>query len=69
MTAQPRSRGTAPQRPPLWKFERLHTLRSKLIARAGRFTEPQGQLTLTMSANQATREELLHYVKALQEAA
>jgi Transposase DDE domain group 1 len=69
MTAQPQSRGTAPQRPPLWKFERLHTLRSKLIARAGRFTEPQGQLTLTMSANQATREELLHYVKTLQEAA
>jgi hypothetical protein len=69
MTAQPQSRGTAPQRPPLWKFERLHTLRSKLIARAGRFTEPQGQLTLTMSANQATREELLHYVKALQKAA
>jgi hypothetical protein len=69
MAAQPQSRGTAAQRPPLWKFERLHTLRSKLIARAGRFTEPQGRLTLTMSANQAVRDELLHYVKALQKAA
>jgi hypothetical protein len=69
MAVQPQSRGTAPQRPPLWEFERLHTLRNKLIARAGRFTEPQGRLTLTMSANPAVREELLHYVETLQEAA
>ena len=69
MTVQPQSRGTAPQRPPLWKFERLETLRHKLIQRAGRFTEPQGRLTLTMSANMAVREELLHYMKNLQRAA
>jgi DDE family transposase len=69
MTVQPQSRGTAPQRPPLWKFERLQTLRHKLIQRAGRFTEPQGRLTLTMSANRAVREELLHYMENLQRAA
>lgn len=69
MTAQPQSRGTAPQRPPLWNFERLHTLRGKLLQRAGRFTEPQGRLTLTMSANQAVQEELLHYIETLQKAA
>lgn len=69
MTVQPQSRGTAPQRPPLWKFERLQTLRHKLIQRAGRFTEPQGRLTLTMSANRAVREELLHYMETLQKAA
>jgi hypothetical protein len=69
MTVQPQSRGTATQRPTLWKFERLHTLRGKLLQRAGRFTEPQGRLTLTMSANQAVRDELLHYMEILQEAA
>lgn len=69
MTVQPQSRGTAPQRPPLWKFERLHTLRGKLLQRAGRFTEPQGRPTLTMSANQAVQEELLHYIETLQKAA
>jgi Transposase DDE domain group 1 len=69
MTVQPQSRVTQPQRPPLWKFERLHTLRGKLLQRAGRFTEPQGRLTLTMSANQAVREELLHYIETLQSAA
>jgi len=69
MTVQPQSRGTAPQRPPLWQFERLQTLRNKLIQRAGRFTEPQGRLTLTMSANEAVREELLHYMETLQKAA
>ena len=69
MTAQPPSRGTAPQRPPLWNFERLHALRGKLLQRAGRFTEPQGRLTLTMSANQAVQEELLHYIETLQKAA
>jgi Transposase DDE domain group 1 len=69
MIAQPQSRATAPQRPPLWKFERLQTVRGKLIQRAGRFTQPQGRLTLTLSANRAVQEELLHYMAALQEAA
>jgi len=69
MTVQPPSRGTASQRPPLWKFERLHTLRGKLLQRAGRFTAPQGRLILTMSANQAVREDLLHYMEILQKAA
>src|SRR5215207_1637347 len=69
MTVHPQSRGTAPQRPPLWQFERLQTLRNKLIQRAGQFTEPQGRLTLTMSANEAVREELLHYMETLQKAA
>ncbi len=69
MIAQARSRSTAPQRPPLWKFERLHTMRGKLIQRAGRFTQPQGHLTLTLSANSAVQKELLHYMAALQKAA
>lgn len=69
MTTHEPSRGTTTQRSPLWHFERLETLRCKLIQRAGRFTRPQGRLTLTLSANQAVRDELLHYRNALDEAA
>ena len=44
-----------PKRPAAWAFEKLDTLRHRIIQRAGRFTRPQGQLTLTMSANEAVR--------------
>jgi len=62
-------RNTTEKRAPLWAFEQLGTLRRKLIQRAGRLTRPQGQLTLTMSANPAVRSELLHYLNTLQRAA
>jgi Transposase DDE domain group 1 len=65
MIANEPSRTTTPQRSPLWQFERLETLRRKLIQRAGRFTHPQGRLTLTMSANSAVKDELLHYKDAV----
>ena len=64
-----RSRHTTEKRAPLWQFERLGSLRQKLIQRAGRLTRPQGRLTLTMSANQAVRSELLHYLAELKGAA
>jgi hypothetical protein len=41
----------------LWIFEKMDTLRKRIIQRAGRLTRPQGTLTLTMSANQATASE------------
>lgn len=69
MIAREPSRETTLQRSPLWKFERLETVRLKLINRAGRLIEPQGKLTLTMSTNPAVREELLHYRVELQKAA
>lgn len=40
----------------------------RIIQRAGRFTRPQGELTLTMSANQAVRRDLLHFLDVLQKA-
>ena len=58
-----------PKRPAAWPFEKLDTLRHRIIQRAGRFTRPQGELTLTMSANQAVRKDLLHFLDALQKAA
>lgn len=69
MTSHEPSRNTTPQRSPLWRFERLETLRLKLINRAGRLIQPQGRLTLTMSTNPAVQEELLHYRATLEEAA
>lgn len=69
MASRKPSRRTTTQRSPLWRFERLDTLRCKIIQRAGRFTRPQGRLTLTLSANPAVRDELLHYKDRLSEAA
>ena len=58
-----------PKRPAVWKFQTLDTLRHRIIQRAGRLTRPQGELTLTMSANQAVRKDLLHFLDILQKAA
>jgi|TARA_B100001971_G_C18198590_1_gene543078 hypothetical protein len=57
-----------PKRPAAWTFEKLDTLRHRIIQRAGRFTRPQGELTLTMSANQAVRRDLLRFLDVLQKA-
>jgi hypothetical protein len=58
-----------PKRPASWSFEKLDTLRHRIIQRAGRLTKPQGELTLTMSANQAVRQDLLRFLDVLQKAA
>jgi hypothetical protein len=63
------ARKTTEKRAPLWCFEQLETLRRKFVQRAGRLTRPQGKLTLTMSANSAVRDELLHYLEKLKSAA
>jgi hypothetical protein len=63
------SRGTTEKRTPLWAFEELHTFRSGLIQRAGRFTRPQGKLTLTISASRWIRDRILDVLKRLQNAA
>lgn len=69
MLAKPRVRSTTPERKALWNFETLGTLRHRLLQRAGRLTSPAGVLTLTMSANDATRQEIGQYLSALQHAA
>ncbi len=69
MIAYPPERGTTQKRSPLWMFEQLATIRSRLLQRAGKLTEPQKKLTLTMSANPAVQEDLLHFLDVLKEAA
>jgi hypothetical protein len=68
MQVSPPQRSTTAKRPPLWCFQQLGTLRRNLLQRAGRLIHPQGRLTLSLGANRAIREELLHYVEQLQPA-
>jgi hypothetical protein len=69
MLAAPSACRARPKRPAAWRFEKLDTLRHRIIQRAGRFTRPQGELTLTMSANHAVRKDLLYFLDVLQKAA
>ena len=69
MISAPGALRTLPKRPAAWKFKTLDTLRLRIIQRAGRLTRPQGELTLTMSANRAVRKDLLHFLDAVQKAA
>jgi len=69
MLARPSSPRARAKRPANWKFEKLDTLRHRIIQRAGRFIRPQGELTLTMGANKEVRKDLLHFLDVLQKAA
>lgn len=69
MLASPAVPRALPKRPSAWAFERLDTLRHRIIQRAGRLTKPQGELTLTMSANHAVRKDLLHFLDVVKKAA
>jgi hypothetical protein len=69
MAVKPKDRGTTEKRAPLWKFEELSTLRQRLIQRAGRLTQPQRKLILTMSGNEAVKRDLLLFLEGLEEAA
>jgi hypothetical protein len=69
MLASPAAERALPKQPAAWAFEKLDTLRHRLIQRAGRLTRPQGKLTLTLSANEAVRKDLLHFLDVLQKAA
>jgi hypothetical protein len=69
MIAKPAAPRSLPKRPAAWAFEKLDTLRHRIIQRAGRLIRPQGKLTLSMSANQATQDDLFHFLDVLKNAA
>ncbi len=69
ISTRQKDRKTTEKRSPLWCFEQLRTMRRTLLHKAGRLTKPQGNLTLTLSANKAVRERMLHYVDQLKDAA
>lgn len=56
-------------RPTLWKFFELGTLRQRLLHRAGRLDRPQGRDLLTMGENEATETAFNKYDAALRQAA
>ncbi len=62
-------RTTTSKRAALWKFEKLNTMRQRLIQRAGRLLKPQGKLTLSMAANDAIEEEFTGYLEGLAQVA
>lgn len=66
MATTSQARHTTATRAALWAFQKLDTLRTTLINRAGRFTKPQGILTLTLNANPWVRQSLLSILQALQ---
>ena len=65
MATTPPCRQTTAQRTALWAFEKLDTLRTTLLHRAGRLTRPQGIPTLTRSANDWLRPRILGIIKTL----
>lgn len=65
MATTPPCRQTTPNRAALWAFEKLDTLCTTLLHRAGRFTRPQGVFTLTCNANSWARQRLLDLLKAM----
>ncbi len=69
MHVHPRSRRTTAKRAALWIFQEIKTVRRNLLQRAGRIIRPQGKVVLSMSANTAVQNELLHYLEALDQAA
>ena len=68
MATRPADRGDLSKRPAKWEFESLGTIRQHLLHNAGTLTRPQGELTLTMNANDAVRDELTRYLDGLMEA-
>lgn len=69
MLAHPSAYRVLAKRPAAWQFEKLDTIRHRIIQRAGRIIRPNGKLTLTMSANQAVQKDLMHFLDMLQKAA
>lgn len=69
MRTQPRNRKTNPKRAALWVFEKLETLRHRMIRRAGRLNRPDGVLTLTLSRNEAVQKDYERIMRGLDKAA
>ena len=65
MSTRPIDRGDLAKRPARWQFDSLGTIRQNLLHNAGTLTRPQGELTLTMNANNAISDALTRYLDDL----
>ena len=64
MRASPRKTANTWKRAGLWMFETFRTFRKHFIQRAGRLTQPHGQLTLIVSAGHRAAAEFRHLLMA-----
>ena len=69
MVARPKENGTTEKRSPLWRFNELNTLRHLIIQRAGKLTNPHGELTLTLNGNEAVQRDFFLFLDAFKKAA
>ena len=65
MASRPPQRRTTSKRSALWAFEQMHTIRRRLVVRAGRFIRPQRKPVLAMNANPDVENEISFYLAAL----
>ncbi|MEM9460052.1 MAG: hypothetical protein AAGF11_38105 [Myxococcota bacterium] len=68
MRAAPERRATTRIRPAIFELETPSTIRDRLLRRAGRLTNPQCGLKLTVGATGAAREGSEHLLEHLQAA-
>jgi hypothetical protein len=59
-------RTTTPKRSALWPFEKLATIRHKIVRQAGILTKPNGKWTITFNANDNLEAEMINYLNALE---
>ena len=69
MNISPRDKNTTFKRATLWTFKKIDTIRKNIFIRAGRLTRPNGQSTLTISANKASEKEFTEYFEGLEKVA
>lgn len=69
MITTSQTRGATERHSPLWTFTEMTWIQHHLLHRAGRLTEPQEKLTLTLIGNEAVKQILLHFLDALKQAA
>jgi hypothetical protein len=61
-------RTTTPKRSALWPFEKLATIRHKIIRQAGVLTKPNGKMTITFNVNNNLEAEMIDSLNALEAA-
>ena len=69
MQIEPPTRTTTRQRPTLWVFEQVDTIRKTVLQRAGRLSHPSGKLTLTFRAGKKLKKRVLQINEVLNTAA
>ena len=68
VAARPQPRSRTRKRRTLHRFETIHTLRFKLLGRAGVLLHPAGRITLDLGTSAAAQQDFQRVAKALRAA-